>query len=303
MEIVNAKRRSFSYGLRLHDAIIGPVGHPREEAIELRGFLIEAPPARRGGRARVAVPIQVARRGLYSVERAQILSRFPFGLVERVRNQQRVQRLLVLPRLLPTLAILPLVPKSLGEVETDQKGIGHGLYGVRDYQRGDPARIIHWKHSARGQGYKVKEFEHEAARGFRLMLDLHFPPGAGRTQEADFEKAVSVTASLARMLIRRGVNVGLWTSAGNVPVHGGADHLMRILRALAQVQPLPPAAPAVAPAALAEHVDEIWIEYLPHGVHSKDAASSGAGRGAQRTIVDARRVQAVSDPAAPLAAR
>jgi uncharacterized protein (DUF58 family) len=297
MEIQNAKGRFCSYGLSAIDSIVGPLGHPREQVAPLRGFVFDV---RTRGRAQAAVSIRLARRGLYATENAQLVSRHPFGLVERARNQPGSGRLLVLPRLLPTMAILPFVPRALGEVETDQKGIGHGIYGVRDYQRGDPARIIHWKHSARGQGYKVKEFEQEEARGFRLMLDLQLPPEGETVLEEDFEKAVSVTASLARMLIRRGMNVGLWTSIGNVPVEGGPEHLMRLLRALAQVQMIARESPIVAPAKIEDHIDEFWIEF-----RSRRHPSAGQpfATGARRSVIDARRVHVVDGVASEMEAR
>ncbi len=297
IEIENSKRRWYSYALRVRDMIVGPMGNPRTERIAVRGFVVQVP---RRGRGRALVEIMLPRRGLYTLQEATVVSRFPFGVLERTLHQSNTQKILVLPRLLPTMAMLPFVPRTIGEVETDQRGMGYGVYGVRDYQRGDPARIIHWKHSARGQGMKVKEFEHEESRGYRLMLDLHMPPASGTAQEEDFEKAVSVAASMARMLLRRNAEVGLWTSMGNVPVSGGPEHLMRLLRALAQVQPILTDEPGVPPAGKGVNVDDIWIEYLPGG------RSGGAGNdekmGPRNLVIDARRVQVI-DSAAPALAK
>ena len=130
------------------------------------------------------------------------------------------------------------------------------------------------------------------------MLDVDWPT-AGLL--ADFEKAVSITATLARILLREESTVGLWTSSGNIPLAAGARHLRRIMRALAQIQLQPPEALRVYPEPGSRAITQIWIQYHGAGQRPAGAAAPTSGAGRRHTI-DARKVALGEDPPAPSAA-
>jgi uncharacterized protein (DUF58 family) len=111
--------------------------------------------------------------------------------------------------------------------------------GVRDYHRGDRLSQIHWRASARGQGLKTKEFEHQAMNQVIFFLDLeksHY-----HQEDAQlFEMAVSLTASLVNYANQRSYHYGLITRQNErihiPPAHSHA-HFFRVFDQLARVMP------------------------------------------------------------------
>ena len=83
------------------------------------------------------------------------------------------------------------------------------VVGVRDYTSGDRLNRIDWKATARGQGLKVKEFEHHVTNDLMLVLDQR-QVAFDQEEESDrFERAVSLAASLAYYAIERRFTIGL----------------------------------------------------------------------------------------------
>lgn len=234
-EVQNNERFFTSYALRVQDFML-PESFEEEDpfAFQARGFQSMVRP---GQTARCTTTLELQRRGLYRLHSIQLISRYPFGFFQRSRRFDLPGQLLVLPRMLPPGQLLPLLTPALGDQMADRRGSGASLYGIRNYQSGDPARHIHWKHSAKGQGLKLKEFEEERTLSFRLMLDLRCTLPLSPQQMELFETAISVTATLARYFLQRDCSVSLWTTWGRVPMGFGRLQLQRILRALACVQP------------------------------------------------------------------
>jgi len=259
VELRNGKRLWGSYAIGVVDFVDGPANPELEESnLTLSAFGVSVAPR---GQIRCPVQFTLPQRGLYLLHHALLTSRYPFGLFERSVRFDEPAQLLVYPRLLSEIAIAPHLPSVVGELAREKKGPGSGIHGIRAYREGDPQRQIHWKHSARGQGLMVKEMEQEQTRSYRLMLDLRRPHEPAEDLLANLELAVSLAATLARMLLRQECRVGLWTSMGNVPAGVGRQHLKRILRALAQVSSQPAGTTPVWPEGQLEDEAEIWIDY------------------------------------------
>lgn len=111
------------------------------------------------------------------------------------------------------------------------------MVGVRDYVPGDRLNRIHWKATARGQGLKVKEFEHRTTNDFLFVLDRR---GWSYEKERElFERAVSLTASLIAYAIDRRFSAGLiscGTKRTAFPLGRSQDHLLRLFEHLATVE-------------------------------------------------------------------
>lgn len=261
VEIINRKHFSNSYSIGIQDVVIAADHANRPEGMEFKTYTLLAP-----SREPVHAPIRiiVPRRGLYTIHHMRFSSRFPFGFFERVMRLESDGKILAYPHLLPLRNLLPLMPRMAGQRETSQRGHAGGFYGIRAYTPGDPARSVHWKQSAKGQGLKVKEYEAEHTDRFRLMLDLRCPLKRPPQLLRDFEKAVSLTATLSRELLNGGAMVGLWTTIGNVPVSIGPGQTQRIMRALAQVEPQDPATRPVLPER-DPGVVELWVEFMQPG--------------------------------------
>ena len=287
LEVHNTRRLTAAYSLALIDFIEGPERGGEPPSLEtLTAFAASIPPRSVG---RCAVRLKLPRRGMYYLPCLRVASRFPFGFIDRSFRQDLAGRLMVYPRLLPEPYILKQVPGLTGDVTGERKGQGSGIFGVRAYREGDPIRHIHWKHSARGQGLMVKEFEQEQTRSFRLMLDLRRPHQAPPTIEQDLELAISVVATLARLLLRYECRVAMWTSRGNIPSGSSRPHLQRIMRALTQMESQDPGATPVPPEPLNPAEVEIWVEYS-----STDDRAARFGSVLPRSpgcrVIDARRI-------------
>jgi uncharacterized protein (DUF58 family) len=119
--------------------------------------------------------------------------------------------------------------------------------GVRDYQRGDSPRRIHWTATASAGRLLVKQYQPAIARETMLCLDMALEGyGLRRRYEAS-ELAVVVAASLANhIIVRERLPVGLTTEAADgqseratqffLPARRERGHLMSVLEALARVQ-------------------------------------------------------------------
>ncbi|MEK3713587.1 DUF58 domain-containing protein [Paenibacillus sp. FSL R7-0333] len=163
-----------------------------------------------GGRGELLFQTPLLERGRYSFENTDIISEDIFGLMEhkgtfKAEGQFRVMpRAVVVPRwqLYERKARLsgPQVSLLQSRRETTQ------INGVRDYVYGDRLTRIHWNATAKTGEWKSKEFEHESVPRTILVLD---GTSSGYYNSAQFELAVSVTASLLGFGIRERIGIGL----------------------------------------------------------------------------------------------
>lgn len=163
-----------------------------------------------GGRGELLFQTPTLERGRYTFESTDILSEDIFGLMEhkgsfKAEGQFRVMpRAVVVPRwqLYERKARLsgPQVSLLQSRRETTQ------INGVRDYIYGDRLTRIHWNATAKTGEWKSKEFEHESVPRTILVLD---GSSSGYYNSAQFELAVSITASLLGFGIRERIGIGL----------------------------------------------------------------------------------------------
>jgi len=125
--------------------------------------------------------------------------------------------------------------------------------GVREYQRGDSPRRIHWTATASAGRLLVKQYQPTIARETLLCLDMNVEGYSLKRRSEASELAVVVAASLANhIIVRERLPVGLTTEAADglstgtmpffLPARRERGHLMNILETLARVQ-LAPAQP------------------------------------------------------------
>jgi uncharacterized protein (DUF58 family) len=118
-------------------------------------------------------------RGLYTFNAIDLLTRSPFGLVERRLTVNAGGRLLVYPQL---GRLTRRWQKLQREALQTRRGRRHDrtaqqqeYHGLRDYRSGDSLRWIHWRTSARTGELMVKEFEQEKDQFLALLLDPWMP--------------------------------------------------------------------------------------------------------------------------------
>ena len=172
------------------------------------------------------------RRGLYRLEGFRVSTRFPFGFFERGERVPADGHVWVYPSVHDISSEFHLLPFLPGRFESRRSGHGESLFAIRKHQEGESARLVDWKSTAKTGELMAREFARDEENTFCLVLDtIVEEQGAGR-----FEKAVSLTASLAVHFAAEGAEFEFLTPREQIPRGIGAAHLDRILRTLAVVR-------------------------------------------------------------------
>lgn len=175
-------------------------------------------------------------RGFYKSPTYRLSTDFPFGLFEKALRLPGTQEVLVYPKLHRLWTVDETFALGGEERSSGKIGEGSSLYNLRHYQQGDNPKHIRWKVSARQAKLVVEEQEQERDPRVQIRLVNRAPAASPPVSEADFEEAVSLSASLAYGLLRKGYEVGLSTSEGEIAPKRGKAHLDRILYHLALVR-------------------------------------------------------------------
>lgn len=191
-------------------------------------------------RAHQSVPMTFPRRGIYRQEAFRIVTRFPFGFLQKARRVDLKSEALVYPSVEPTTDFLEILPGMEGALESHAKGGGQDLYALRDYLPRDSSRHVHWKVSARLGSLMVREFTREDDCRVMLVLDPHMPVDLSASEpNARFERAVSMCAALAWHFYERNAILQFRTSGFETPFAAANEIIFDILRNLATATPLP----------------------------------------------------------------
>jgi uncharacterized protein (DUF58 family) len=121
---------------------------------------------------------------------------------------------------------------------------------VRDYQKSDPIRRVHWKASARLGRLQTRQFESTTAHRLAIMLNLdtlgEYAEYRGFVRPL-LELDIMVAASFAAWATEAHLPIGLYANGYlpeglhrvRIPPAVGEAHLTRMLEALAKVFPTP----------------------------------------------------------------
>jgi uncharacterized protein (DUF58 family) len=189
--------------------------------------------------------LQCKRRGYYPLGPLTVTSGDIFGLYPRTSIELGHNYLIVYPRIysMSHLNIPSLYP--LGDVKSDNRIFEDPsrTIGIRDYLPGDSLRRIHWKASARQQQLQVKIFEPTTTLRVALFLSMDSYRDNGTWKNEELELGISTAASLAKFLIEKNSNVGLWVNSNladsgqpaRITPGSGVDSLVHIFESLAKV--------------------------------------------------------------------
>jgi len=196
---------------------------------------------------RQVVPMTFPRRGLYRQDAFRIVTRFPFGFLQKARRIDLKTEALVYPSVEPNDQMIENLAGLHGIRESLAKGHGQDLYALRDYVATDSARHVHWKASARFGTLMVREFTRDDDCRVLLVLDPHITPvinaesGATTLSAAErFERALTLCASLAWHFSETGAMMQFRTAGMETSLASAGETIFPILRHLALAQPLPP---------------------------------------------------------------
>jgi uncharacterized protein (DUF58 family) len=221
----NRKSRIATFSLEVEDLSAD------RSPVDRRCFFLKIPAHRR---QETSYRRTLARRGIHRLTGLRLSTRFPFGLLRRSIDIDAPADLLVYPALIPVSdLVLRTGLSQLGERQAAARARSGEFHGLRELRPGDDPSSIHWRTSARRGRPFVREFEEEAGRTVVIVLETAIEADAVDA----FETAVSYAASLALVLIRRGLRVGLVAGAFGIAPETGGSQGGQILRALALVEP------------------------------------------------------------------
>lgn len=175
-------------------------------------------------------------RGVYRVGPTEIRISDPFSLASTRVATGPVDRIVVYPKV-EDLTSFPIVrgqdpAMQASRPEHSRRG-GEDFYTLREYQRGDDLRRVHWPSSARTDELMIRQLETPWQSRALVLLDVR---ADSYESNLAFEKAVSGAATIVTHLVSSGFDADLW--AGDADPIDAARYRSAMER-LALVQPDP----------------------------------------------------------------
>jgi uncharacterized protein (DUF58 family) len=232
VELQNEKLTLPSFSLRLEG--VAAKGAARAAVLETPVYFPYVP---RQGQVQQWVPLLFPRRGVYRQEAFKIVTRFPFGFLQKARPVDLRTEALVYPSVEATADFRAVLPALQGSIESLKKGRGQDLHALRNYQPTDSVRHVHWKASARTGTLLVREFNREDDRRVLLVFDPALPAELPDAAEK-FERAVALCASIAWHFYETNALLRFRTLGAETPLAPAAEIISDVLRLLALSEPL-----------------------------------------------------------------
>jgi uncharacterized protein (DUF58 family) len=192
------------------------------------------------------LPLLAERRGCYVFRFVAAGAGDPFGLYRAEGSLGQSEEVLVYPALLEDWEYQVTAQQPFGEMGTLRPVWLDPARpaGVRDYIPGDPLRRLHWRATARIGRLQTRRFDPAAALQLVIVLDVNTAEQAWRgVDHTVLERAISVTASIARDAVEQRLPVGLLANALTVnsdqtirvPPGRSPDQLTAMLEELARL--------------------------------------------------------------------
>ncbi|MFS8478975.1 MAG: DUF58 domain-containing protein [Micromonosporaceae bacterium] len=169
-----------------------------------------------GQASSVAYTVRADMRGRYDVGPLVVRLTDPFGLCELVRSFPTVDRLTVIPQVVP-LPSIRLAGEYSGTGDSRARSVavhGEDDAATREYRHGDDLRRVHWRSTARVGELMVRREEQPWESRATVVLDTRASAHRGEGPTASFEWAVSAAASMATHLRHAGYRVRLVSGDG-----------------------------------------------------------------------------------------
>lgn len=164
--------------------------------------------------------VKAKKRGVFKIDYPNITASDLFGFYPRQRQISRPVEIIIFPRI---AAIKPyLIPEQhfFGLPGTKSPVLDPVyILGAREYQYSTPAKMIHWKASARLDRLREKVCEPSVQGKTMVMVDVdHFKfnlvsESETGKNEIDFEHLLEAGAGLAVFFAKKGHRVGFLTNA------------------------------------------------------------------------------------------
>ena len=202
---------------------------------------IRVPP---GEDASAAYGFTPLRRGFIELGSVRVVTRYPFGLIEKGYTVFLPDEIVVFPKLLEHVPPPPYEQMPGDAAPMHRTGRGTDFAGsVRYYRDGDETRDIHWKRTATRGELVVRERDQDLSLFVTLFVDNARPDGLGSEEvgqwREQFERSISEVATSTATYLSQGVSVQVRSSDDASPlVFGGAtpDPIWRFLALLRPVR-------------------------------------------------------------------
>lgn len=213
-------------------------------AMSLRIETVDAPGVSKGyclsipaGRvAQLRMTMTIDRRGVHRLPAVELVTSFPFGIIEARRRIEDSCEVVVYPRVLAARTAIMDQLRGTGELPRVSQGPGDEFFSLREYVPGDDLRFIAWRASARTGTLLVRELEKQTSRFVVFVFDARM-----RADVPDFldrfEDAIEMIASLAVTLLNRQFKVSVVTSSTTLGEGEGTSHSLKVLDMLARLTP------------------------------------------------------------------
>jgi uncharacterized protein (DUF58 family) len=204
--------------------------------------------------ARQRIQHTFERRGRYEITGFRIATKFPAGFFKKWRRIDASGEIVVYPTPQTVDDFYQGLPMIVGQTQSNARGSGDELYAIRQYQLSDQMRHIDWKATAKSSKLMVRENTREDERRLTIVFDtLRRTPKSlpsesdenlekkiAEQSEEQFERAIIHAASLVNHFILEQADVELITTdeERNVDSGSGNEHLHKILRSLAMLEPI-----------------------------------------------------------------
>ncbi len=156
--------------------------------------------------------VRCLHRGEHTFGHAYVESGDYLGLVRHGFLDPKVERLLVLPKILPLIIERTLAPPNFGNRAARHPFLTDPLriIGAREYTPTDPFRMIDWRATARAAKLMVPQLEPSLTPVLDLVIDVTGPGDIWRAEDSDeVEFAISIAASVAAHALASGWAVGV----------------------------------------------------------------------------------------------
>src|SRR5262245_17527567 len=235
VELHNEKLMFPSFAVRV-EAVVA-TGGPAAAVLEKAVFFPFLP---RQERVKQSVPVTFLRRGLHVQDSFRIVTRFPFGFLQKTRRVALTSEALVYPSVETSSELMDMFPGIEGSIESHSKGRGQDLHALREYVPTDTVRHVHWKASARMGSLMVREFAREDDRRVLLVLDPYSGDAdrnSAETADERFERAVNLCAGIAWHFYERNAHLEFRGAGIETRFAPAEENIFTILRYLAVAEP------------------------------------------------------------------
>ncbi|ASJ17366.1 MoxR associated protein [Thermococcus chitonophagus] len=175
-------------------------------------------------------------RGYHKFEGVRVVYRDPLGLFEEDKVIDLYDEVIGVPQIEDI--ITPYTTKgtkiTIGHLPSPRLGEGLEFHAIREYQPGDPIKIINWKATAKLGKIMVNEFESERKVDVVVIIDATYKG------QSVFDYMMRAASSVLLDALENGMSFGILISEAvplMINVDYGKRHFFRCIDALSMAKP------------------------------------------------------------------